>query len=140
MTSILIDAGPLIALFNRKDQYHGLTLDYLKSFRGQLLSTWPVMTEVTHMLDFSVQQQLNFLRWAARGALSLLPLEAEHLQQMIALTEKYQNVPMDLADSSLVVMAESLNIRQIATFDSDYYIYRIGKKGFFENVLKPEGK
>ncbi len=137
MPSTLIDAGPIIALFDRDDHYHKSVIQFLKTYKGQLISTWPVLTEVAHMLDFSTQTQLNALRWVERGGVKLIPLEAEHLERIITLTEKYQDVPMDLADSSLVVMAEELNLTQIITIDSDYYVYRIGKQGTFTNLLEP---
>ena len=38
--------------------------------------------------------------------------------------EQYENVPMDLADALLMATAESLNIREIVTVDSDFRIYR----------------
>ena len=37
--------------------------------------------------------------------------------------EQYQDVPMDLADTSLVA-AEALRVRRIFTLDSDFYTYR----------------
>jgi len=39
--------------------------------------------------------------------------------------EKYQDTPMDLADASLVAVAESLSIRDVFTLDSDFRIYRL---------------
>ena len=50
--------------------------------------------------------------------------------------EQYQNVPMDLADASLVSLAELSGIRQIITLDKDFFIYRINDKDSFD-VIKP---
>jgi hypothetical protein len=69
--STLIDAGPLIALFDRDDKYHQKIVGFLKDRSPRLVSTWPVLTEVTHLLDFSVNAQLDFLRWVHRGGLDL---------------------------------------------------------------------
>ena len=49
---------------------------------------------------------------------------------------KYSNVPMDLADGSLVAVSEKLNIKEIITNDSDYYIYRIINKEMIDNIFK----
>ncbi len=50
---------------------------------------------------------------------------------MRILMEQYRDVPMDLADASLVVAAETLNMQRIFTLDSDFYVYRInGKQAF----------
>lgn len=51
------------------------------------------------------------------------------------LMEKYKDVPMDLADASLVAVAESRNIRSIFTLDSDFFIYRMAD-GSVLDVLK----
>ena len=47
---------------------------------------------------------------------------------------KYRTTPMDLGDASLVATAEALNVTQIFTFDSDFYIYRIGDKKHFDVI------
>lgn len=135
MQSIIIDAGPLIALFNPKDKYHPTVINYLKQHKPALLTTWPVITEVMHMLNFNVNIQLNFLEWLDRGALAMFDLSKNHLNRIAALVRKYHDVPMDLADASLVIIAEELRIRKIMTIDSDYLIYRTMYKEHFENVL-----
>lgn len=62
MISSLIDAGPLIALFDKSDKYHKIIEEFLKNFKGRLISSWPVMTEVSHLLDFNLLVQLDFLK------------------------------------------------------------------------------
>jgi predicted nucleic acid-binding protein len=134
--SILIDAGPLIALFDRDDRYHAATKDFLKRNKFSLVTTWPVLTEVMHMLSFSTKVQLAFLEWIRRGGLQVHEPLNPGLPRIQELASKYQDVPMDLADASLVYLAEELAILEIATIDSDYYIYRTGKKKMLRNVLK----
>jgi predicted nucleic acid-binding protein len=136
MKSTLIDAGPLIALFNRDDRYHEAVLSFLKKFKGHLITTWPVITETTHMLSFNINVQIDFLEWLRRGAVAILNLNLEHLERIIQVSKKYSNVPMDLADSSLLITAEVLNIKNIITIDSDYYIYRLKNKKALSNLLE----
>ena len=135
MQNILVDAGPLIALFDRDDRYHSAALSFLESFKGRLITTWPVITEVSHMLSFSTGVQTAFLEWLRRDALEIISLDKIHLERIIELSKKYSNVPMDLADSSLLVIAEMTGIREIATIDSDYYIYRIKGNKALKNVM-----
>ena len=59
MQSTLIDAGPLIALFDSSDSYHKRAVAFLKNSQGSFITTWPVITEVSHMLDFSIKTQIN---------------------------------------------------------------------------------
>lgn len=135
MKSILIDAGPLIALFDKDDKYHQQVKEFIKRYTGRLITTWPVITEVTHMLDFNQQAQIGFLQWIDRGGLAVEEALFEHIGRIIQLTEKYQDLPMDLADASLVILAEKLAITEIVTIDSDYYVYRTMKKEMLRNVL-----
>lgn len=135
MKSILVDAGPFIALFDRDDAYHGPVVAFLRQYRGSLVTTWPVITETSHMLGFNVNVQINFLEWLTRGAVSIVNLGNEHLQKIIELSKKYSDVPMDLADSSLIVVAELTGIRDIISIDSDYRIYKTGSGRKLNNVL-----
>lgn len=136
MQSTLIDAGPLIALFDRDDKYHRKTVAFLESQDRQLVSTWPVLTEVTHMLDFSTQAQLDFLKWVHRGGLDVHQLSIHDLERVIALTEAYRDRPMDLADASLMVAAENRGIEEIISIDRDFDIYRTQDKNYVRNVFR----
>ncbi len=135
MRNTLIDAGPLIALFDSSDQYHLKAVRFIKEFEGQLCSTWPVLTEVCHLLDFNAKAQLNFLLWVERGAINLIELNANHLSRIIEFTRKFSDVPMDLADASLMVAAEKLNCMEIASIDSDFYIYRTIRNKYLTNTF-----
>ncbi len=55
---------------------------------------------------------------------------------MIKLMENYANLPMDLADASLVVLAEHLETGRILTVDRrDFNVYRWNKNNLFENLF-----
>jgi len=135
--NIIVDAGPLIALFDKDDKYHNSVIKFLKKFDGQLITSWPVITEVTHLLSFNVNVQIDFLEWLKREAVTIINLENVHLERIIQLSKKYSDVPMDLADSSLIVIAELTNITDIITIDSDYYVYRTKNKKSLNNILLP---
>ena len=135
MRNTLIDAGPIIALFNKDDKYHKKIKNFLKKYDGKLTSTWPVVTEVSHMLDFNVQTQIDFLTWIQLGGVNIEAIENENIGRIIELSMKYSDLPLDLADASLVVLSEKLKIKEIITIDSDYYIYRTIKKEMIENIF-----
>ncbi|HQE59699.1 MAG TPA: PIN domain-containing protein, partial [Spirochaetota bacterium] len=103
--------------------------------KGHLHTTWPVITETAHILGFNSKVQILFLEWLKRDALNIVNLEKIHLERIIELTDKYSDLPMDLADSSLVVVAEMTGIKEIATIDSDYYVYRLKGNKSLKNVL-----
>lgn len=135
MKRCLIDAGPLIALFDKDDNYHAPVKEFLRGFKGRLYTTWPVITEVLHMLDFNVNTQIDFLKWLRRGALVIKQLTIEDLSRIINLSEKYSDVSMDFADASLIVISESENIKEIVSIDSDFYVYRNIRNEYLKNIF-----
>lgn len=135
MRRILADTGPLTALFDKSEPSHRKVTAYLQEFKGELVSTWPVLTEVSHMLDFNVGAQIDFLTWVTRGGLTIHNLTSEDLVKITALTKKYSDQPMDLADASLVLTGANLKIHHVLTLDSDFKVYRLPDGKAFTNVL-----
>ncbi|MCK8825501.1 type II toxin-antitoxin system VapC family toxin [Fuchsiella alkaliacetigena] len=131
----LIDSGPLIALFDQDDKYHQAIKDFLKSYKGHLYTSWPVITEVLHMLDFNIDVQLDFLRWIQRGGVEVVQLSPTNLSRIIELSAKYSNVPMDFADATLIVISEMKNIDEIISIDSDFYVYRKLRDNNLKNIF-----
>ena len=134
MKRCLIDAGPLIALFDKDDKFHEFIREFLKRYEGRLYTTWPVITEVLHMLDFSIDTQIDFLKWIKRGALDVKQITIEDVSRIIDLSEKYSDVPMDFADASLIMVSELENIKEIISIDSDFYIYRDIRNEYVKNI------
>ena len=139
MRSILVDAGPLIALFDNDDTHHTAMKDLLRGSAGRLITTWPVVTEASHMLDFDARAQRDFYRWVAAGGVAMHDVPQGALGRIIELVEKYGDRPMDLADATLVVAAETLGIREIVSIDRDFDIDRIDGRTGFENLYSPSG-
>jgi len=135
MKNTLIDAGPLIALFNRNDKYHQKIKDFIKTYDGVLTTSWPVVTEVCHMLDFNINTQIDFLKWVKLGGIRIEDIKSTEIERIIQLSEKYSDIPMDLADASLVIISERLKIKEIITIDSDYCIYRTTQKEMIKNIF-----
>ncbi|MFW6247473.1 MAG: type II toxin-antitoxin system VapC family toxin [bacterium] len=136
MKSTLIDAGPIIALFNKNDKYHKVIKKFLRGYKGKLITSWPVITEASHMLDFNVQVQIDLFKWIRLGGLLIEEVNINDIDRIITLSEKYSDIPMDLADASLVVLSEKLKIKEIITIDSDYYIYRTIEKEMLKNIME----
>jgi uncharacterized protein len=74
--------------------------------------------------SFSSAAQINFLEWIRGGGLAVVDIKMDDLPILIDFTRKYQDVPMDFADASLMIIAESLSIDKIISIDTDFYIYR----------------
>lgn len=136
MQKTLIDSGPLIALFDRSDKYHLKVLEFMKTFKGELVTSWSVVTEVSHMLDFNLQVQIDFLKWCEIGGVNLFEISQEELCDIRVMIEKYSDVPMDLADATLMYIANKQKIKNIISIDSDFDIYRTLKKQNLNNLLR----
>ena len=134
--TVLVDSGPLIALFDKDDKFHTKVLNYLKDNDVKLLTSLAVITEVSHILDFNLKVQIDFLKWVELGGVVLYDIKMEDLNEIIKLMQNYTNVPMDFADATLMNISYQENIRQILSIDSDFDIYRTLKNGFLENVLR----
>lgn len=135
MKKILIDSGPLIALFDSSDRYHQAAVDFIKTNKYPLATTLASITETLHLLDFNRNAQIDFLEWIHRGAVEIHNIENSDFKRLRELTEKYRDLPMDFADSCLVYLAEKLNLNTIATIDRDFTIYRIQGRRKFKMVL-----
>jgi len=88
------------------------------------------------MLDFDNRAQVALLEWVYRGGLELFDVDLAAVRRIIELTKKYDDVPMDLADATLVAAAELLDIRDIITIDSDFYVYRTTDKEHINNIFR----
>ncbi len=135
MQKILIDSGPLIALFDADDKHHKKAVNFVRENKLPLVTTLASITETLHLLDFNRNAQIDFLDWISKGAVEIHNLEAPSFNRLRDLTIKYKDLPMDFADACLVYLAEELNITSIATIDRDFSVYRIKNKKKFELVL-----
>ncbi len=136
MLKTIIDSGPLIALFDGSDKYHNDVLNFMKVYKGKLITSWAVITEVSHMLDFNLQVQIDFLKWCEVGGIEVYNITQDEISNIRVMMEKYIDIPMDLADGTLMYIANKQNIKNIVSIDSDFDIYRTLKKQSLNNLLK----
>jgi predicted nucleic acid-binding protein len=130
----LVDAGPLVALIDAGEPDHERCVSALDTVRLPLLTTWPAFTEAMYLVGraggWGAQQALWKL--ALRGDLEVAANPPEAAGRVAQLMERYADRPMDLADASLVALAEGRDLKRIFTLDSDFEIYRLHGRGRFE--------
>jgi predicted nucleic acid-binding protein len=120
----LVDTGPLVAWFDRSDQDHDRCRRFFSAVQGVLVSTWPVLTEVCHLVPPPVAPRV--LEWTRLGGLQLQDLPATALETIGGWMHPYADLPMDLADATLLWVANQSGIRRIATLDRrDFGIYHL---------------
>ncbi len=124
--AVLVDTGPLVALFDRDDAYHTPCVEALKKIRRPLVTVWPVLTEATYLLSFSFLAQDDLWEFIEREGLRVVEVTAADIPRLRALMRKYHDHPMDLADAALVRVAERDGLRTIFTLDrADFSTYRL---------------
>jgi len=132
---VVIDSGPLIALFDKDDRYHERAREFIKNFRGELLTNYAVITEATHLLDFSVRAQTDLLQWILDGGISVMEILADDLDRVMEIMRKYSDLPGDFADATLIALCERFSIMEIASVDKDFTVYRLKNRQGFKNVF-----
>ena len=132
---ILIDAGPLIALFHVGDNHHKRVRDFFKKNQFSFISTLAVFTEVSYFLSVNVHAQQDFYSWVMQKGILIADINQHDIPRLIELTKKYSDIPMDFADATLVITAEKSGIREIISLDRDFDIYRLPGREHIRNVL-----
>jgi predicted nucleic acid-binding protein len=133
---ILTDAGPLVALALIRDPEHRRCVQTLATLPPPLVTTWPAFTEAMYLIgrELGWNGQEALWRLVERGVLQLADISADAAVRMHALMEQYRDRPMDLADASLVAIAEERRLDRIFTLDSDFRIYRLPRGRSFTIV------
>jgi len=123
---ILLDTGPLVALFNATDSHHRLCVDTFASLPPPLFTCWPVLTEAAWLLR-KQYRPLDLIAAAhAGGMFDLLPLEGDSLSRIAAIMRRYEDAGLQLADAALTHLAEREDIRTLFTLDRrDFSIVRL---------------
>ena len=135
----LADSGYFVGLFNTKDHHHARCKAFFASYAGQTTTTSAVFTEVCALLTHSKQKV--FFAWAAKaqelGHLRVESPPADAVMALWTLMDKYEDLPMDFCDASLVYLATSLKINHIATTDlRDFTVFRLPGNKRFVHVLE----
>ncbi|MGB2680262.1 MAG: PIN domain-containing protein [Candidatus Competibacter sp.] len=135
---ILTDTGPLVALFDPADSDHKRCANLLASIEEPLCTTVPVLTEAFHLLTPGSTGSQRLMDFVTEHGLQVWFLDDSALVRAFELMIRYADHPMDLADASLVVLAETLKLRKVFTIDrNDFSSYRIkqGHRHFPFEVL-----
>jgi uncharacterized protein len=130
----LIDSGPLVAAAARRDRHHSAAIAFLEGFRAPLLTTWAVLVEACHLMPRHAV--VPFLQWVSAGGVGVAEMPPAAVGPMAELMRRYADLPMDLADASLVWLADELGIQDVVTFDRrDFAVYRLADGRRFRNLF-----
>lgn len=132
----LTDAGPLVALIDADEPDHDVCRTVLGQLRLPMVTTWPAFTEAMYLLSRAGGPAGREALWrlVLTGRLELLDLSQPAVERSAELMATYADLPMDLADASLVAVAEAREDRRVFTLDSDFQVYRLHGRHRFEVV------
>jgi predicted nucleic acid-binding protein len=122
--TVLIDTGPIVALLNRRDRYHGWSKATATGLDRPLHTCEAVLAEAHHLLSgiHDGSRRLNEL--VDSGRLGLSFRYRDHTRRIHELMGKYASVPMSFADACLVAQSETVRVARVFTVDEDFRIYR----------------
>ncbi|MGZ5051364.1 MAG: type II toxin-antitoxin system VapC family toxin [Methylobacter sp.] len=136
---ISADTGFWLALLDRRDNLHLKVRDYAMNIDEPLITTLPVVTEVCYLLQTrcGTQYSAEFLLAQSDGLFRIFTIAETEFPRMASLMHKYADLPMDLADASLVLLAEYLGHGRILSTDRrDFHAYRWKNHHPFVNLLE----
>jgi len=135
---VMVDTGFWLALANKRDEHHEKAKAALAKINSPLITTWPVMTETCYLslMRLGAHAPVAFIKSYGAGAFKSFDLSEKHATRIHELMEKYSNLSMDLADASLVILAEHLGHGRILSSDvRDFNTDRWANNKTFENLF-----
>lgn len=135
---IIVDTGFLYALLDRRDAWHERAVAAAPTVEEGWVTTWPVLTEATHLIGRRLGSRFaaSLMDEVADGGLVAWDIPPDQARRIPAMMHRYQSLPMDLADASLVLIADHLGHGRILTTDErDFGTYRWKNRQPFNNLL-----
>ncbi len=124
MTRIIVDTGPLVAYFNRRDRWHRWVADQMTALNPPLVTCEPVLTEACFLIQRAGGRPVDLIGKVAQRSLEIgIDLE-EDAASIESLMQRYADTPMSLADACLVRLTERFADCRLFTLDSDFEHYR----------------
>ena len=125
--NVLLDTGPLVAIFCEADEHHAVCVEALQAIVPPLLTTWTVLTEAAWLLR---DEPMGLRRlYAPQGLFTIVPQGDNELSECKAIFERYHSLSPQLADLSLVQLAERRGLSTVLTLDRrNFAVYRAKRK------------
>jgi predicted nucleic acid-binding protein len=135
---ILVDTGAWLALADRGNAYHSRCREFFRHNDEPLMTTYPVLVECVHLMfrQIGIAKTLAWVETLEAQGVGILVMGIEHLPRLTVLMRQYADLPMDLADASLVLLAEECGEgRIVSTDERDFHAYRWKNQHPFRNLL-----
>ncbi len=122
---LLLDTSALVSLLDRSQSRHAECVAFFRAWSGAVVSTEAVLTEASHLLGRVHGGREACVRFFTEGGATLVPSDASTLRRCLELVRPYADLPLDVADATLVVLAEDLGSDSVFTLDADFDVVRL---------------
>jgi uncharacterized protein len=128
MVRAIVDTGPLVAILDVSDSFHGWATEKMKTIQPPLITCEAVLTEVCFLLRQHEKALAVIALLIERGILAINFSLAEEIGSVFQLLNRFKNVPISLADACLVRLSELNPECHVFTLDGDFQIYRRNRR------------
>ena len=132
---IIADAGVIVAYLDKRDEHHDWTFEQMKTLPAPYSVCESVITESCFLLSHLHNGEKNVLAMLKAGFLTIDFSLSNEIEAVEKLMQKYETVPMSLADACLVRMSEQIENSAVFTLDSDFHIYRKNGKQKIDLII-----
>jgi uncharacterized protein len=136
--NVLLDTGPLVAFVNKRENFHQWTLNQWKMVHPPLLTCEAVLTEACFLMQDVYGGEDAVMGLVSSGNVQIPFHLNDEIERIRELMNRYQNVPMSLADGCLVRMSELIKESCVLTLDSDFRVYRKNRNEMIELMIANE--
>ena len=137
METIIVDTGPIVALFNANDRFHAPVRHWFEKHSAayQLVSCEAVITEAAYMLGWNIDTQPACLSWA-QHSLTIQPIAGNAYEKMGQWMRQFANVPMDFADACVLWLFMERRGSSVLTLDQrGFGVFRLPGQRKFPSVV-----
>jgi predicted nucleic acid-binding protein len=124
VAKIILDTGPLVALLDKREDFHHWTIAQLPELRGPLVTCEAVLTEAFFLISAEPNPNRQLHTLLQNGVIIGDFSFPRQLLRVLHLMQTYRKVPMSLADACLVCMVENNPASTLFTLDRDFTVYR----------------
>jgi predicted nucleic acid-binding protein len=120
---IIADTSGLLAAFDRAEPEHDAVVAVLDRDLSPIVVSPLVLKELDHLIlgRYGVAGEISVIDSVADSGFVLPHLDGDDLRRCVDVIVQYQELPIGLADASLVVSAERYGTRRILTLDRRHF-------------------
>lgn len=136
--NIILDTSPLVAFIDKSDRFHDWAVETWKTIAIPLFTCEAVISEACFLLQKTYGGQDAVMSLLNTDAIQLPFRLSGEIGRIRELMNRYQNVPMSLADGCLVRMSELIKGTCVLTLDSDFRVYRKNRNEMIDLIIADE--